>query len=220
MSKEQLLKSLISGGYLKTPVIVKAFRKIDRADFVPQDIKDSAYIDNPLPIGHGQTISQPLTVAIMFELLDPKPGQKILDIGFGSGWTTVLLAHIVGDKGKVFGIEIIPEIYEFGKRNIEKYPHSNIKLFNQSGREGLPPEAPPAPSGLSQAWSRGVEGFDRILVSASAQEIPEPLKKQLKIGGKLVIPVRNSIFEIERKEDNEFEEKEHFGFTFVPLVKD
>ncbi|MDO8574129.1 MAG: protein-L-isoaspartate O-methyltransferase [bacterium] len=226
MSNEELINNLILNGYLKTPAIIQAFKKVDRADFVPDNMKNLAYINDPLPIGHGQTISQPLTVAIMFELLNPKPGQKILDIGFGSGWTTAMLANIVHSqpesKGLVVALEIIPEIFEFGKKNIEKYHFKNVELFNQSGYEGLPKEAPPSllarrsPEGEGESLA---EGFDRILVSASTQEVSESLKKQLKIGGKLVIPVRNSIFEIKRKEDDEFEEKEHFGFSFVPFIE-
>jgi len=203
MFNQELIDELTRGGYLKTPPIIDAFSRIDRKDFVVPGMRDVAYMNEPLPIGYGQTISQPLTVAFMLELLSPKSGQKILDIGFGSGWTTALLAHIVGQEGEIYGIEIIPEIFEFGKKNMNKYHHMNIKLFNQSGYEGLKEE----------------KDFDRILVSASAQEIPKQLKVQLKIGGKLVIPVRNSIFEIKRKEDDEFEEKEHFGFSFVPFIE-
>lgn len=203
MTKQKLPNSLISGGYLKPPAIIEAFKKIDRADFVTEKYKNSAYVNEPLPIGKNQTISQPLTVAFMLELLEPKAGEKILDIGAGSGWTTSLLARIVGEKGRVFGVEIIPELFEFGKKNIEKYPHQNIELFNQSGYNGLSEKAP----------------FDKVLISAAAPEVPKELKEQLVIGGKLVIPVRNSIFEIERKEDNKFKEKEHFEFSFVPLVQ-
>ncbi|MCD6283661.1 protein-L-isoaspartate O-methyltransferase, partial [bacterium] len=97
---ETLIQQLISEGYLKTPEIIKAFREIDRKDFVPSYLKKEAYINAPLPIGFGQTISQPLTVAFMLELLQPKRGDKILDIGSGSGWTTALLAYIVGQKDR------------------------------------------------------------------------------------------------------------------------
>lgn len=203
MSQKELLDNLIERGYLKTPLIIDAFSRIDRKDFVIPSMQDAAYLDEPLPIGHGQTISQPLTVAFMLELLNPKSGQRILDIGFGSGWTTALLAHIVRLEGKVYGIEIIPEIFEFGKGNINKYPHANVALFNQSGYERLAKE----------------KDFDRILVSASTGEIPRQLKVQLKIGGKMVIPVRNSIYLVEKESEKKFKEEEHFGFSFVPLVK-
>jgi len=203
--KMSLVEKLIEKGYLKTPRIISAFRKIKRSDFLPEKLKNLAELDEPLPIGFGQTISQPLTVAFMLELLQPKKGDKILDVGSGSGWTTSLLAEIVGSKGKVYAIEIIKELKEFGEKNTKKYNFVNkgiVKFICGDGSKGLPEKSP----------------FDKILVSASAEEIPVELKEQLKIGGRLVIPVRDSIFLIVRK-NNEFEEKEFFGFSFVPLIK-
>src|SRR4030043_2133185 len=197
-----LVSELVSRGRLKTPAIIKAFQKIDRADFMAPEEKNLAYVDNAFPIGHGQTISQPTTVAIMLELLQPKSGDdilpaqggvspsvrqgkgifrygsKVLDIGSGSGWTTALLAEIVGEKGKVYSIEIIKELYQFGKKNVEKYKFKNVEFFNQDGSKGLAEHAP----------------FDKILASASVPKIPLPLKEQLKVGGVLVLPVQDSIF--------------------------
>ena len=105
---EELVKNLKSSGVLKSPKIIEAFLKVDRKDFVPKDMKASAYLDQALSIGHSQTISQPYTVAFMLELLEPKEGDpstslrasKIMDIGYGSGWASALLAHIVGERGK------------------------------------------------------------------------------------------------------------------------
>ena len=119
-----LIDSLIQQGWLKTPEIIEAFRKIKRIDFLPEDMKDLAELNEALPIGYGQTISQPLVVAFMLELLQPKKGEKILDIGSGSGWTSALLADIVSQKensGKVIAIEFIPELKEFGEKNVAKY---------------------------------------------------------------------------------------------------
>lgn len=200
-----LVERLIENHTLRTPQIINAFKKIKRIDFLPDHLKDLAEIDEALPIGWGQTISQPTVVAFMLELLQPKEGEKILDVGFGSGWTTSLLGEIVGKKGKVFGIEIIPEVFEFGKKNILKYnliEKGIVKLILGDGSKGYPDEAP----------------FDKILVSASAKECPPALKRDLKIGGRLVIPIRQSIFLFKKTKENEFEEKEFPGFLFVPLV--
>jgi len=188
---------------LKTPEIISAFLKIDRKDFVRDEYLREAYVDSPLPIGMGQTISQPFTVAFMLELLEPKEGQKILDVGFGSGWTTCLLAEIT--KNKVYGIEIVPEVFEFGKRNIEKYNFIEkgiVEVLLRDGSKGFPEKAP----------------FDRILVSAAAKKIPGELISQLKDQGILVIPDFEGIWKI-KKVGDKIEKEYHYGFVFVPLVE-
>src|SRR3972149_2720436 len=116
-----LIKELMEEGILKTPSIIDAFEKVDRKDFVPEELKDRAYLNTPLPIGYGQTISQPLTVAFMLELLQPEKGNKILEIGSGSGWQTALLAYIVSGERKVFAAELIPELMAFGRQNVATY---------------------------------------------------------------------------------------------------
>lgn len=196
---------LIKKGYLKINNIIDAFKKIKRADFILDGIKNLSEENSALPIGYGQTISQPLTVAFMLELLSPKKGEKVLDVGFGSGWTTALLSHIVGDKGKVFAIEFIPELFEFGKKNVSKYNFNEKKIANfilGDGKDGYEKESP----------------FDRILCSAEAKTVPISFKKQLKKGGRIVIPVKSSIFLLEKISENKFKEKEFYGFSFVPLV--
>jgi len=208
-----LIDSLIEEGWLKTQRIIGAFRKIKRIDFLPEDIKDLAELNEALPIGFGQTISQPLVVAFMIELLNPKPGEKILDVGSGSGWTTALLAEIVGEKGKVIAIEIIPELMEFGKKNVEKYNFIEkgvVEFICADGSKGYP-----------KAASRPelAEWFDKILASASAREIPKAWKEQLKIGGRIVTPIGTSIWLFVKKSEKEFEEIEYPGFVFVPLIE-
>jgi protein-L-isoaspartate(D-aspartate) O-methyltransferase len=203
-----LVNQLISQGYLKSPLIIEAFRKIKRADFVPAEIKRTqgedfvAEYNAPLSIGYGQTISQPLTVAFMLELLQPKEGDRILDIGAGSGWQTAMLCQIVGPNGFVYAIEIIPELKSFGESNVRKYHFNNVEFICGDGSKGLPDKAP----------------FDRIIAAAAAEKMPPAWKKQLKIGGRLVTPIGNSIWLVIKKGKDKFTEKEYPGFVFVPLV--
>lgn len=206
-----LIDSLIQEGWLKTEIIKKAFKKIKREDFLPKDLKNLAEINEALPIGQGQTISQPLVVAFMLEQLQPKPGEKILDVGSGSGWTTALLAQIVGGeskniRGQIIAIEIVPSLKEFGETNVAKYNFIKkgiVKFLLGDGSRGSPQEAP----------------FDKILASASADKIPEAWKEQLKVGGKIVAPVGSSIRTIIKKSESQFEEIDYPGFVFVPLIK-
>lgn len=205
MSKDKLIQNLVDEGFLKTPIIVGAFKYVDRIDFVPEEFKKSAYLNQPLPIGYNQTISQPLTVAFMLEILGPKAGDRVLDIGAGSGWQSALLAHIVGETGKVTAIEIIPELKEFAENNISKYKDlkQRIRIILADGSKGYVSEAP----------------FDRIIAAAAGDDIPGSWKKQLKVGGRIVAPVGNNIVVMDKISPKKFNIKEYPGFAFVPLVK-
>jgi protein-L-isoaspartate(D-aspartate) O-methyltransferase len=202
------IADLIMGGWLKTPAIIQAFRKIKREDFLPDEVKDMAGINEALPIGYSQTISQPLTVAFMLEKLQPKAGDNILDVGSGSGWTTALLAEIVKKTGMVTGVEIVPGLKEFGEKNIFKYNSDRVaKIILADGSKGYLENAP----------------YDKILASASARELPNAWKEQLKEGGRIVASVGNSIWLLfknpPRAGKNEFEKFEYPGFAFVPLIQ-
>lgn len=243
---QELINQLINKNILKIPLVIEAFRAIDRKDFVQPINLDEAYGNYPLSIGHGQTISQPLTVAFMLELLDPQPGEKILDVGAGSGWQTALLAYVISSKnsgqekkgkiknkdfyrgttrkdpsagsgqarnyaettGKIYAIERIPELVEFGKQNVAKYnfiQKNIVEFFCADGSKGLPGEAP----------------FDKIIVAAAAEKVPDALKKQLKIGGRLVLPVGKydqAIVKIDKAGGDKFKEEKYPGFIFVPLI--
>ncbi len=214
---ENLINSLIKDGYLKTPEIIEAFKAIDRKDFVLEKYKKEAYINEPLPIGFDQTISQPLVVAFMIELLTPKYGEKILDIGGGSGWKASILSYIISArspkieiknlKGQIISMERIPELVKMAKENISKYNFIEtevVKVISGDGSRGCEEESP----------------FDKIIAGAAAQEeIPAKWKEQLKINGRIVAPVENSIIVIDKISKNKYEQKEYFGFGFVPLIE-
>ncbi len=163
-------------------------------------------VDAPFPIGQGQTISQPSTVKNMLTWLAPKQGQKVLDVGSGSGWSSALLSCLVGPDGEVFATERIIELKKFGEENCLRFGCDNVHFFMSQSQPGLAQYQP----------------FDRILVSAAApNSIPLSLIEQLAPDGKLVIPVANSIFEIQKNSGGDIEyTKEHSGYIFVPLIYD
>ncbi|MFH0806145.1 MAG: protein-L-isoaspartate O-methyltransferase [Candidatus Brennerbacteria bacterium] len=205
MTKEELLEELIKDGYLKTASIIEAFKKIDRAQFVPAGEESHAYENRPLALPEGQTISQPLTVAFLLELLEPKRGEKILDVGAGSGWQAALLAELVGETGKVIAVERVKQLQEFAAANIAKFgfiEKGTVRVVHGDASGGYAPEAP----------------YDRIIAAAAASAIPEEWKSQVKMGGRIVAPVGEAIVVLEKTGPEEFEEREFHGFRFVPLV--
>lgn len=179
-----------------------ALEIVNRAMFLPESVKKFSSADVPLNIGYGQTNSQPSTVRMMLEWLDVQRGHKVLDIGSGSGWTTALLARLVGPEGVVFAVEIVPELVNIGRQNCARTGIQNVQFFQAKKELGLAQYAP----------------FDRILVSASARKFPKDLTKQLKQGGKLVIPVRNTIYEVTKQKSGLLAIVKHPGFVFVPLI--
>lgn len=209
-TKESLIQEIINSGYLKSPHIIEAFLAIDRKNFVLSEYQDEAYSNIPLPIGFGQTISQPLTVAFMLELLQPLAGEKILDIGAGSGWTSALLAYMVSQKskkGKVIAIERIPELKEYGEKNVARYnfiKKGRVKFICADGSQGYKKEAP----------------FDKILCSAAVEEIPQEWLRQLKIGGRIVTPFHSELQLWIKKSKDKFNRERFSGFSFVPLISD
>ena len=189
-------------GVLKSAPIKAALRAVPRARCIRARYLSEAYEDYPVPVGFGQTISQPTTVVFMLELLQAHKGDRVLEVGSGSGWVTALLAHLVGAQGKVYGVELVPELVAFGRKNLKKYALPNATIAQAGAVLGLPGEAP----------------FDRILVSASAQELPGELVQQLKDGGTLVIPIGDTIYHIEKREGGEIKKTPYPGFAFVPLI--
>jgi len=201
MTNKTLIASLKDSGAIKTASVERAFRAVDRARFVPEEERTVAYLDTALPIGAGQTISQPTVVAYCLEWLQVRPGDRVLDVGSGSGWTTALLAHLAGPSGSVIGVERVPSLVAFGAKNLATYAFPQAHIEEAKRELGLAKAAP----------------FDRILVSASAEEVPDVLRQQLADGGRMVISVRETICVVERTGDA-FKTVCHEGFVFVPLI--
>jgi protein-L-isoaspartate(D-aspartate) O-methyltransferase len=168
--RENMVKSQIQNRGITNPAILDAMRKVPRHLLVPENQQANAYLDRPLPIGDGQTISQPYIVAHMTDVIKPKKGMKVLEIGTGSGYQAAVLAEIVD---QVFTIEIVEGLGKRAKADLEKLGYDNVFIKIGDGYQGWPTEAP----------------FDAILVTAAAEEIPQPLIDQLKEGGRMVIPV-------------------------------
>lgn len=187
------------------PRVMAAFERVRRAEFVPPGQVAYAYLNTPLPIGHGQTISQPYIVAIMTELLDLQPDSTVLEIGTGSGYQAAILAELAR---RVYSVEVIPELSARAGETLRRLGYTNIELRTGDGHAGWPEKAP----------------FDGILVTAAATEIPPPLVTQLKPGGRMVIPVgdpggEQRLMLIEKTADDKTQERVVLPVAFVPLVK-
>ena len=203
--REDMVKTQIEARNVYHRATLKAMRTVPRHEFVPEHMRAYAYQDRPLSIGNGQTISQPYIVAFMTSVINPKPDDRILEIGTGSGYQAAVLAEIVD---RVYTIEIIPELAEKAKTKFESLNYSNIYTRTGDGYHGWPEEAP----------------FDAIVVTAAPDEIPEPLIDQLKEGGKLVIPVgpKYSVQSLQllTRKNGETNVKNLFPVRFVPFTRD
>lgn len=199
MVREQLVKRGI-----KDKRVLEAFRTVPRHQFVlPQDVND-AYEDCPLPIGSGQTISQPYIVAFMVEQLQLKPTDSVLEIGTGSGYAAAIMSQLVS---KVYTLEIVKELYQRASATVNRLHYRNIECRLRDGKEGLPEAAP----------------FDAILLSAAPTDLPHTLFDQLKVGGKLIAPVGSiKLFQqlqlITKRGHDEYEKKDLMGVSFVEMV--
>lgn len=205
-AKELMLKEHLAARGINNRRVLAAFKEVPREAFVPAEMHDLAYADMPLEIGSGQTISQPYTVAFMTQLLDPKPTDIVLEVGTGSGYQAAILSRLVK---KVYTIERFEELGSKAKEILRQLGYKNVEVIVGDGSRGLPGEAP----------------FDGIIVTAGAPQIPQPLIDQLKIGGRLVIPVGEGVQEMTKITKTKTPEglpavrQETFpGFRFVPLV--
>ncbi len=179
-----------------------AFEAVPRAGFLPRRARLRSGYDGPIAIGHGQTNSQPRTVEAMLRLLEVRPGDRILDVGAGSGWTTALLAHLTGPEGSVIGVELVPELAESGEANVRRTPFDWASI-----RPAVPPVL---------GWPE-LAPYDRVLVSAEARTLPQELVDQLTDDGRIVVPVRSTMT-LGVRRDGELATSEHGSYRFVPLL--
>ena len=201
MDRAGLIRELESRGVLGDANVRRAFREVDRAMFVPSDQREFAYENRPLPIGEGQTISQPLTVAIMTEALDVGAGHKVLEVGTGSGYQAAIISKIIGASGRLVTIEARKSLADFARGNLSNF--DNIEIVDGDGCMGYVARAP----------------YDRIIVTASASKVPNVLVSQLREGGIMVLPIKDRVYRIVKR-------KTGLGirslgcFLFVPLKED
>jgi protein-L-isoaspartate(D-aspartate) O-methyltransferase len=204
--RKDVVGTLERMGYIKDPRVKRAMLKVKREDFVAPEYRENAYLDTPLPIPGDVTISAPHMHAIFMAALKLKPGDRVLEVGFGSGILLAYMREVVGEKGKVIGIDIVPEAYKFGKKNLERAGYKDIKVVLSDGSLGLPEEAP----------------FDKIISSASCPKVPKPWIEQLKLGGIIVSPVgpgggQQELIYIEKTKEGKIVKKNLGGVVFVEL---
>lgn len=203
--RRTMVKKQIQDRYISDEAVLAAMERVPRHKFVPGDYQDQAYEDHPLPIGHGQTISQPYIVALMTELIEIEPGDRVLEIGTGSGYQAAVLAEITHD---VYTIEIIPELAARARQTFESLGYSQITAKQADGYFGWEEYAP----------------FDAIIVTAAPDHVPQPLVNQLADGGKMVIPIGppggyQSLWVLERNGE-EVVRRNWGGVRFVPLTRE
>lgn len=201
-TKVEMIEKQLKNRGITDKAVLKAMQEVDRELFVPEEMKPHAYEDRPLPIGKEQTISQPYIVAYMAQQLLLKPDDLVLEVGTGCGYNAAVLSRIAG---QVYSVEIIEWLADLAKENLEKTGIQNINTRHGDGYEGWPEMAP----------------YDAIILTAAPPEIPEPLKKQLKIGGKLIAPVGRTsqrLVRIERTDRDVFKEETLLMVSFVPMT--
>jgi len=204
MVEEVVADAAYSGSPALSPQVVAAMKKVERHRFVPVELVTLAYLNRPLPIGYGQTISQPFIVALMTDLMKVKAGDKVLEIGTGSGYQAAILAEMTGS---VYSIEIIEPLGKEASERLRSLGYVNVRTKVGDGYYGWPEAAP----------------FDAIMVTAAATHVPPPLIKQLKPGGRMVIPLgtqfmTQSLMLVEKKPDGSVTSRQILPVRFVPLT--
>ena len=199
-----MVKEQLEGRGIRDPAVLAALREVPREEFVPADLMGHAYDDCPLPIGEGQTISQPYMVAYMAEALELARADRVLEIGTGSGYAAAVLSRLVAD---VHTVERIAALALTARERLSSLGYANVSVHVGDGSLGWPEHAP----------------YNAIVVTAGAPQVPQPLLEQLAVGGRLVIPVGNdprlqTLVRVRRVGEHDYRHESHFGVMFVPLI--
>jgi protein-L-isoaspartate(D-aspartate) O-methyltransferase len=202
-TRDIMIEKHLKARGVRNPAVLEAMREVPREEFVGEAMAEFAYEDSPLPIGEGQTISQPYIVAVMTEMLEPSGGDRILEVGTGSGYAAAILSRIVQE---VYTVERHRDLAQTAQERLRRLGYDNIYVRRADGTLGWPEHAP----------------YDAILVTAAGPDVPQPLKEQLAVGGRLVVPTGSSrtqqLVRIRRTTDNDYEHEDLLGVRFVPLV--
>lgn len=203
-ARMRMIEDQIQARGVTSSVVLEALRRVPRHEFVPDDLRDLAYADHPLPIGYGQTISQPYIVALMTELLELKRGHKVLEVGTGSGYQAAVLAQITPH---VFTVEIVKPLAEAAQNRLAGFGLDASHVIHSDGCNGLEREAP----------------FDAIIVTAAAERLPQPLVEQLRVGGRMVIPIGavyavQKLTLLEKGARGKIRTREILPVSFVPIT--
>jgi len=203
--RERMVRTQIQERDVRNPEVLRVMRLVPRHLFIPGAVRAQAYEDHPVPVGYGQTISQPYIVGLMTELLEPRKDSKVLEIGTGSGYQAAVLSGLVQ---QLFSIEIVPELARSSAALLDKLGYRNVTVRWGDGYKGWPEQAP----------------FDRIIVTAAPPELPKALLDQLKPGGKLVAPVGSTVFGqdlivVDKTPAGKLRQRSVIPVMFVPMVK-
>ena len=204
--RDVMVKEQLESRDIRSPAVLRVMRKVPRHLFVPEPMRETAHLDQPLPIGYGQTISQPYVVAFMTEQLDLRREHKVLEIGTGSAYQAAVLGELAGE---VYTIEIVQELGEWARRVLAEQGYDNVHVRIGNGYLGWPEEAP----------------FDRIILTAAPEKLPATLVDQLKPGGRLVAPVgptygAQEIVVLDKQRDGKTRRRSVLPVIFVPMVQE
>ena len=205
-ARKRMVRRLLDSGYISGPAVSKAMEAVERHLFLPGELVEQAYLDTPLHIGQGQTISAPHMVGMMVEALDLRPGQRVLEVGGGSGYHAAVMAELIRPGGRVYSMERIESLASSAKKNLQAAGYADVvETVVGDGTRGLPEHAP----------------YDRISIAAASPGIPQPLKEQMEEGGKLLIPVGGRFYQelmLVIRKSGDYQQRDLGGCVFVPLI--